>query len=176
VSDDFPLPDAGAASSPPAPEIPDLWRTVCALGVAQIVSWGTLFYTIAVLGAAMRTGSAWATSCCSAASPRDSSSRAWSRRWWGGRSIGTEAAASSRPARSPAPRLRGARHHQGPLTMLAGWLLAGIAMAACLYDPAFATLHQIAGGRYRRAVTALTLFGGFASTVFCRCPSTCSTR
>ena len=27
---------------------------VAALGVAQIVSWGTLFYTIAVLGTAMR--------------------------------------------------------------------------------------------------------------------------
>ncbi len=39
-------------------------------------------------------------------------------------------------------------------------------MAACLYDPAFATLHQIAGASYRRAVTAVTLFGGFASTVF----------
>jgi hypothetical protein len=44
--------------------------------------------------------------------------------------------------------------------------MAGVAMAACLYDPAFATLHQLAGGAYRRAVTALTLFGGFASTVF----------
>jgi MFS family permease len=55
---------------------------------------------------------------------------------------------------------------QGPWTMLAGWLLAGVAMSACLYDPAFATLHQIAGTSYRRAVTALTLFGGFASTVF----------
>jgi hypothetical protein len=39
-------------------------------------------------------------------------------------------------------------------------------MAATLYDPAFATLHVIAGTSYRRAVTALTLFGGFASTVF----------
>jgi predicted MFS family arabinose efflux permease len=39
-------------------------------------------------------------------------------------------------------------------------------MSACLYDPAFATLHQISGTSYRRAVTALTLFGGFASTVF----------
>jgi predicted MFS family arabinose efflux permease len=55
---------------------------------------------------------------------------------------------------------------QGPLTVLIGWLLAGVAMAACLYDPAFATLHQIAGSAYRRAVTAVTLFGGFASTVF----------
>src|SRR6266567_7646612 len=51
-------------------------------------------------------------------------------------------------------------------TLFAGWTLAGVAMAACLYDPAFATLHRMAGGSYRRAVTALTLFGGFASTVF----------
>ena len=50
--------------------------------------------------------------------------------------------------------------------MLAGWLVAGVAMAACLYDPAFATLYRVSGRSYRRAVTALTLFGGFASTVF----------
>jgi predicted MFS family arabinose efflux permease len=55
---------------------------------------------------------------------------------------------------------------QGPWTMLVGWLLAGVAMSASLYDPAFATLHQISGTSYRRTVTALTLFGGFASTVF----------
>jgi predicted MFS family arabinose efflux permease len=54
----------------------------------------------------------------------------------------------------------------GPAVMLVGWLLAGIAMAATLYDPAFATLHRLSGASYRRAVTALTLFGGFASTVF----------
>jgi predicted MFS family arabinose efflux permease len=50
--------------------------------------------------------------------------------------------------------------------MVVGWLVAGAAMAACLYDPAFATLAQHTGPRYRKAVTALTLFGGFASTVF----------
>ncbi|HKO02071.1 MAG TPA: MFS transporter, partial [Thermoanaerobaculia bacterium] len=32
----------------------DLRRVVPALGIAQIISWGTLFYAIAVLGAAMR--------------------------------------------------------------------------------------------------------------------------
>jgi hypothetical protein len=36
--------------------------------------------------------------------------------------------------------------------------------AAC--TAAFATLHRISGGAYRKAVTVLTLFGGFASTVF----------
>src|SRR6266581_1978606 len=37
-----------------------------------------------------------------------------------------------------------------PLLLL-GWSLAGVAMAACLYDPAFATLHQLTGTSYRRA-------------------------
>jgi len=53
-----------------------------------------------------------------------------------------------------------------PVLLYAGWILAGVASTACLYDPAFATLHRITGNRYRHAVTLLTLFGGFASTVF----------
>src|SRR5437868_6433401 len=55
---------------------------------------------------------------------------------------------------------------RGVPMLFLGWTFAGVAMAACLYDPAFATLHQLTGASYRRAVTALTLFGGFASTVF----------
>jgi predicted MFS family arabinose efflux permease len=55
---------------------------------------------------------------------------------------------------------------QEPFVFTLGWMLAGAAMAACLYDPAFASLYQIAPERYRRAVTGLTLFGGVASTVF----------
>ena len=31
-----------------------VWRLVPALGVTQIISWGTLYYSIAVLGASMR--------------------------------------------------------------------------------------------------------------------------
>src|SRR5260370_7485109 len=33
---------------------PPVWRIVPALGITQIVSWGTLYYSIAVLGASMR--------------------------------------------------------------------------------------------------------------------------
>jgi predicted MFS family arabinose efflux permease len=55
---------------------------------------------------------------------------------------------------------------QGTVSLMAGFALAGLAMAGCLYDPAFATLHRISGSAYRKAVTVLTLFGGFASTVF----------
>src|SRR5207237_838302 len=46
------------------------------------------------------------------------------------------------------------------------WALLGIAMAATLYEPAFAVLVQLFRRSFRRAITALTLFGGFASTVF----------
>ncbi len=144
-----------------------LWRRVCALGVAQIVSWGTLFYTIAVLGAAMRadldvsdvmlfgsfTAGLFVSGLASPFVGRQID-------WHGGRRMlagGSVAGAAACVVLATA---------QGPTTMLAGWLLAGVAMAACLYDPAFATLHRIAGPQYRRAVTALTLFGGFASTVF----------
>jgi MFS family permease len=157
------LEDGASAAAPVA----FLWRRTCALGVAQIVSWGTLFYTIAVLGAAMRTDTGvselWLFGSFTAglflsgiASPlvgREIDAR-------GGRRVlvaGSVLAALASCVLGSA---------QGPVTVLAGWLLAGIAMAAALYDPVFATLHQMAGPSYRRSVTALTLFGGFASTVF----------
>jgi MFS family permease len=42
----------------------------------------------------------------------------------------------------------------------------GISMAAILYEPAFAVLTQAFGPNVRRAITALTLIAGFASTIF----------
>ena len=147
--------------------MPLLWWRVSALGVAQIVAWGTLFYTIAVLGAAMRadtgvnelwlfgsfTAGLFLSGIVSPYVGRQIDIRGGRRVLMAGSLLGALACASLAVA-------------QGPATVLAGWLLAGIAMSAGLYDPAFATLHQMAGGNYRRSVTALTLFGGFASTVF----------
>jgi hypothetical protein len=46
-----------------------------------------------------------------------------------------------------------------------GWLVVGLGMGAGLYDAAFATLGRLYGLSGRSAITALTLFGGFASTV-----------
>lgn len=45
------------------------------------------------------------------------------------------------------------------------WAGIGVAMSATLYQPAFAVVTQIFEGGFRRAITMLTLFGGFASTV-----------
>jgi predicted MFS family arabinose efflux permease len=44
-------------------------------------------------------------------------------------------------------------------------MLLGAAMAASLYDPAFATLGRIFGARARQPITLITFAGGFASTV-----------
>ncbi|MEO8536365.1 MAG: MFS transporter [Betaproteobacteria bacterium] len=150
-----------------AVHVPGLRATVCALGVAQIVSWGTLFYSIAVLGPPMARSlqvgdvalygsftlgllvSGLASPWIGRRIDRGDSRRVLA----GGSALGAAACVILAAASNGA-------------TMLAGWLVAGLAMSACLYDPAFATLHRIAGPSYRRAVTAVTLFGGFASTVF----------
>ncbi|UUU38697.1 MFS transporter [Streptomyces sp. NBC_00162] len=47
-----------------------------------------------------------------------------------------------------------------------GWMLAGIAMAATFYPPAFAALTRWWGPDRIRALTIVTLAGGLASTVF----------
>jgi MFS family permease len=54
--------------------------------------------------------------------------------------------------------------HSLPAYLLA-WLVIGLGMGAGLYDPAFATLGRLYGHAGRSAITTLTLFGGFASTV-----------
>lgn len=48
---------------------------------------------------------------------------------------------------------------------LLGWLLVGVGMGAGLYEAAFATLVRLYGTQSRNAITGVTLFGGFASTV-----------
>jgi predicted MFS family arabinose efflux permease len=140
---------------------------VSALGVGQIISWGTLFYSIAVLGPPMARdlrvsdvmlyGSFTAGLFVSGlASP-----------WVGARidRRGGRAVLAGGSLLGALACVLLATSVNGAM-MLAGWLVAGVAMAACLYDPAFATLYRVSGASYRRAVTALTLFGGFASTVF----------
>ncbi|MBL6455980.1 MFS transporter [Belnapia sp. T6] len=47
----------------------------------------------------------------------------------------------------------------------AGWVVLGLGMALGLYEAAFATLGQLYGRNARRAITMVTLLGGFASTV-----------
>jgi len=140
---------------------------VAGVGIAQIVSWGSLYYAIGVLGKPMREDlgvselfvfSAFTAGLLVSGTLAPLTGRCIDR--FGGRVVlacGSVVAAIALATIAMAPNAG---------TMVAGWLLAGAAMSASLYDPAFATLSQHTGPSYRRAVTALTLLGGFASTVF----------
>jgi Major Facilitator Superfamily len=144
-----------------------LFRLVPSLGLSQIISWGALYYSIAVLGASMRDElglsaaalfGAYSLSLFLSALAAPVVGRAIDR--YGGRlvmSVGSATAALALFAIAQA---------HSAMMVYAAWSLAGIAMAMTLYDAAFATLSQHSGTSYRTALTALTLMGGLASTVF----------
>jgi MFS family permease len=54
---------------------------------------------------------------------------------------------------------------RGSVSLFGAWLLLGIAMAAGLYEPAFATLTRLYGKDSRAPITGITLIAGFASTI-----------
>lgn len=53
----------------------------------------------------------------------------------------------------------------GPISLVAAWLVLGIGMGFGLYEAAFATVAGLYGREARNAITGITLFAGFASTV-----------
>jgi MFS family permease len=46
------------------------------------------------------------------------------------------------------------------------WAVIGVGMRCALYDAAFAALVQVVPTRGRRAISYLTLYGAYASTIF----------
>ncbi|WP_174426648.1 MFS transporter [Cupriavidus basilensis] len=144
-----------------------LAHTIPALGIAQIASWGSLYYAFAVLAKPIQAdlhlsqpeifgAFTFALLTSSLCAPRVG--RAIDR--LGGKRVlcvGSLVAATALLAMACVTDV---------WTVYAAWMLAGLAMPMALYDPAFATLHQLDAARYRRSVSTLTLFGGFASTVF----------
>jgi predicted MFS family arabinose efflux permease len=139
---------------------------VCALGVTQIFTWGSSYYLLAVLARpiAAETG--------------------WSLTWViGGLSLGLLVAGivsplvgrrieriGGRPVLAAGAILLAAgllalAHARGFYAYLGAWIVIGLGMGAGLYDPAFSTLGRIYGQSARSLITAVTLFGGFASTV-----------
>ena len=144
-----------------------VWRLVPALGVTQIISWGTLYYSIAVLGASIREElgissaalfGAYSLSLLLSALIAPLAGRAIDR--YGGRTVMSFGSATAAVALFCIARVH------SPFALYAAWAVAGFAMALTMYDAAFATLSQHSGSRYRTALTALTLMGGLASTVF----------
>jgi MFS family permease len=139
---------------------------ITALGVAQIFAWGSSYYLPAVLAKPITNDTGWPLA------------------WVVGRlSLGLLAAGLVSPSVGRVIERRGGRPvlalsavllsvglavlamAQSIAVYLAAWIILGLGMGAGLYDPAFATLGRLYGEAARPAITTLTLFGGFASTV-----------
>lgn len=139
---------------------------VSGLGIAEIISWGSLYYPIAVLGERMQQDLQVSSSMLFAAFTLSLSISGLAAptvgRLMEAHGARTVLCSGSVMAMLALCLLAAA---SGPLSLFAAALLAGCAMSACLYDAGFMALNQIAGDAYRRSVTGLTLLGGFASTV-----------
>jgi MFS family permease len=139
---------------------------VAVLGLLQILSWGSTFYLLAVLAKPITTETNWPYDrvmaglslgllVAGAVSPRVG--RAIAR--FGGRGV---LACGALLIASGLVAVGTARHYA---VYIMGWAVMGAGMGAGLYDAAFATLGWLYGKSARSAITAVTLYGGFASTV-----------
>ena len=139
---------------------------IAVVGSLQILSWGSTFYLPAVIARPIVKDTGWPYAVVV-----------------GGLSIGLLVAGLVSPRTGRAIGLHGGRPVLATGSMLlalglliigtaqnyiwyfAGWATLGAGMGAGLYDAAFAGLGAIYGKEARGAITAVTLFGGFASTV-----------
>jgi predicted MFS family arabinose efflux permease len=139
---------------------------IAAIGVGQILAWGSSYYLLAVLAGPIAGATGWPPAwiigalslgllTSGLASPRVG--RLIER--FGGRPVLAASAvllAIGLLIQAAAPNLA---------VFVLAWLAIGLGMGAGLYDPAFSTLGRLYGEHARSAITHLTLFGGFASTV-----------
>jgi len=137
-----------------------------AIGLGQILNWGSVFYLIAIIARPVEQETGWSFTAIIAGhalgllvaglvSPRVGRliERLGGRRVLAGASL---LMACGQVALSLSNSLAG---------WYGAWALLGLAMACGLYDAAFSTLSQIFGRDARGAITNVTLFGGLASTI-----------
>ena len=139
---------------------------ITALGIAQILAWGTSFYFPAVFAEPIVAETGWSLGLVVA-----------------GTSIGLLTAGLISPQVGRIIDTHGGRpvllasssfyaaglvgvglSHSLPVYLLA-WVLIGMGMGTGLYDAVFAALGRMYGSEARGPITNLTLFGGFASTI-----------
>ena len=142
------------------------WRAVPVLGVTQILAWGALFYPPVLTVPLIAADHGWSRSFAMAGFSVGLFVGGLCSRYVGG-AIDRFGGHVVMPFGSliGAAGLVGLVWAPGATSYFAAWITMGIAMAASLYDPAFATLGRIFGSAARAPITVLTLAGGFASTV-----------
>ena len=142
------------------------WRAVSVLGLTEILSWGALFYPPVLTVPLIAADHGWSPSFAMAGFSVGLFVGGLCARYVGG-AIDRFGGHVVMPVGSliGAAGLVGLAWAPGIASYFAAWITIGIAMAASLYDPAFATLGRIFGSAARAPITVLTLAGGFASTV-----------
>ncbi len=140
---------------------------VTAMSLAQLVSWGSLYYTFSLLMPALEADLALS---------RVEVSGAFSASLLAGGIAGVQVgrwidAGHGRAVMSGGSLLAGAMllllaRVEGVAGLYACWIAIGAATAAILYEPAFAILIRRWPDDYRRSLIAMTFLGGLASTVF----------
>lgn len=148
------------------------WRdplviSVNALGITQITAWGTSYYCLGVLAKPIVAETGWAISTVflgfSLALVIMGLISTWVGRLIdriGARtvmSVGTVVVSAG---------LLGLSQVRDVATYFVAWAVVGVGMRLCLYDAAFAALVQAVPSRGRAAISYLTLYGAYASTVF----------
>ncbi|MEJ8850347.1 MFS transporter [Variovorax rhizosphaerae] len=140
--------------------------TTVMLGIAQTLAWASSYYLPAVLAGAIGRDvgtsastvfGAFSLALLVAAAIGPFAGRLIDR--LGGRPV---LIASSLVFAAGLAALSQAR---APIHVFGAWAVMGLAMGSGLYEAAFATVVRLHGVDARRAITGITLFAGFASTV-----------
>ncbi|WP_422003121.1 MFS transporter [Reyranella sp.] len=144
-----------------------LVRSVNALGITQITAWGTSYYCLGVLAKPIAADTGWAISSIFLGFSialvvmgliSTTVGRMIDR--FGARAVmstGTIIVSAGLLSLSQVREV---------ITYFLAWAVIGVGMRFCLYDAAFAALVQAVPSRGRAAISYLTLYGAYASTVF----------
>jgi MFS family permease len=144
-----------------------MMRAVVALGLTQITAWGTSYYCLGVLAGPISRDTGWGrgfvflgftVALLAMGLVSSAVGRAVDRR--GGRTMMTLGTVLLSVGLFALSQVR------SEAAYLVVWAFLGVGMRLCLYDAAFVALVQVAPSRGRKAISYLTLFGAFASSVF----------
>ncbi|RJG07666.1 MFS transporter [Noviherbaspirillum cavernae] len=143
------------------------WKTLGILSFTMIVAWGSLYYAIAILAPDIQRELGWRAEVVFGAfswslliAGLASTPAGMLIDRFGGRWVMSAGSLLS----GAGLILLGMTH--GVALYFAAWTLVGLGMALCLYEAAFATIIREFPHNARQGISTLTLFGGFASTVF----------
>jgi predicted MFS family arabinose efflux permease len=144
-----------------------LRRATITLALAQLLSWGALFYGFGTVAPAITAETGWSTAVVAGAFSVGLLVSGLAAPGVA-RALGTRDPRSVLAAGSAvgiAGMLLFATATSIPFLYLA-WIVIGLAMAATLYEPAVVVLVALDPARRRRSLTTLTVIAGLASTAF----------